>query len=196
MIVTLLLLTGFIFVAYSIFLSNRRDSRMISSLCRRTSGLIIGAGAVSFWLLFGGCISDQGSFNNIEIKGYVRSLSDSSAVPGALVMAESMSSGSVMGGEESSGDGYYEIRWTSPTGNWNPVEYRVTVADIDGQLNGIFISQDTVVYNDNSEHEVDIIFDVDFFVEMVDDTTALFRQGTGSQTVCRHIFSGGYGDHG
>ena len=99
------------------------------------------------------------------------SQSDSAVVPGALIIIFSIKSGGSLGRVQTDADGFYNFHITLPTGNWDPLNYRLTVADMDGDTNGIFVSQDTVVYNDNSEHELNITFEVDFYVLMIEDTT-------------------------
>ena len=122
-------------------------------------------------LLFFGCISDQGSFNNITVSGYIRKATDSTVVPGALVMVSIDVLTEKSYGTYSNSSGYFEYKRTSPTHDWNPVEVTVTVADMDGENNGVFISQDTTLYDENVEGELDIDFDVDFYVQIVEDTT-------------------------
>jgi hypothetical protein len=120
-----------------------------------------------------GCISDQGSFNNVEITGYVRSESDSTPVPGAYLLIDVDVQDSKGIDQYTDSEGYYEYRATFPTRNWNPIEILVTVADVDGVLNGVFVSEDTLLYDDNTEHQLDISFTLDFYVHFVEDTTYL-----------------------
>ncbi|MBN2608307.1 MAG: hypothetical protein JXA64_04265 [Candidatus Fermentibacteraceae bacterium] len=120
-----------------------------------------------------GCISDQGSFNNVEITGYVRSESDSTPVPGAFLLIDVDVQYSKGTDNYTNSDGYYEYRVTVPTRDWNPIEILVTVADVDGDLNGIFISEDTLLYEDNTEHLLNIAFALDFYVHFIEDTTCL-----------------------
>ncbi len=120
-----------------------------------------------------GCISDQGSFNNVEITGYVRSESDSTPVPGAFMLIDVDVQYSKGNDNYTDSTGYYEFRTTVPTRDWNPIEILVTVADVDGDVNGIFISEDTVLYEDNTEHLLNISFTLDFYVHFVEDTTGL-----------------------
>ena len=129
--------------------------------------------AVTLVLVWGGCISNQGSFNNMEFKGYVMSLSDSTAVPGALVMIDRIFDKAKLGNVRTDGNGYYEYTITLPTGNWDPLKFKLIVADMDGDTNGVFVSQDTILYDDNIEHELNITFHADFYVQMLEDTTAL-----------------------
>lgn len=119
-------------------------------------------------LLIAGCISDQGTFNNVEITGYVRAESDSSAIPGALVIIGSSTSCTT------DSSGYYEYHRTIPTGQGDPLELLITVSDIDGETNGVFVSEDTLIYEDDTESELNLYYEVDFYVEIVGDS--LFQQ--------------------
>ena len=128
--------------------------------------------SAAFAFVFCGCISDQGSFNNIKVYGYVRKAADSTAVPNALVMVD-IDVLRKASADYSDSSGYFEYRITTPTFNWNPVEVMVTVADVDGENNGVFVTRDTTLYDDNEEGESDLFFNVDFYVQMVEDTINL-----------------------
>ena len=109
-----------------------------------------------------GCISDQGVFNNVEVSGYVRSAADSSAIPGALVMIHHSTTNTT------DSNGYYEYQRTFPTPRGEAVELEITVTDIDGEENGVFVARDTLIVEENPEDELDLHFEVDFYVEVVD----------------------------
>lgn len=129
--------------------------------------------AIAVTVTAGGCISDQGSFNNVEVSGYVMSESDSTPVQGALVIVDVDVLTDLTEELYTDSEGYYKYNSTFPTRDWNPLEILVTVADVDGEANGIFISEDTLLYEDNTEHLLDITFRLDFYVEFIEDTTSL-----------------------
>jgi hypothetical protein len=114
-------------------------------------------------LLMAGCLRDQGYFNNLYISGYVRAAPDSSAIPGALVILDKY-------GISSTTDsiGYYDCRVTVNVGQY-PLDVLVTVTDIDGEANGIFVSQDTLIYDENPDLQQSIYYEIDFYVEIVGD---------------------------
>ena len=144
---------------------------MRSELSRRilcSIALIVSAASA---MVFFGCISDQGSFNNISVSGYIRKATDTTVVPGALVMVTIDVLYEKSYGTYSDSSGYFEYKRTTPTRDWDPVEVTVTVSDMDGENNGVFITQDTTLYDDNAEGELDIDFVVDFYVQVVEDTT-------------------------
>ena len=114
-----------------------------------------------------GCISDQGTFNNVEISGYVRTESDSIPIPGVLVLVDPPGSPDTYTDE----NGFYEYRRTYPTGQGNPLELLVTAVDVDGESNGVFIAEDTLLYEEDTQHNLNIIWEVDFYVEILEDTT-------------------------
>lgn len=124
-----------------------------------------------FGIVFCGCISDQGTFNNITVSGYIKRAVDSAAVPGALVMIDIDILDEKSDGVYSNAEGYFKYHRTFPTYNWNTIEAVITVADMDGENNGVFVSQDTTLYDDNEEGELDIDFSVDLYVQIVEDTT-------------------------
>ncbi|MBD3277119.1 MAG: hypothetical protein GF388_02365 [Candidatus Aegiribacteria sp.] len=127
--------------------------------------------STAFAMILCGCISDQGSFNNITVSGHIRKATDSTVVPGALVIVNIDVLIEKSSGTYSDSSGYFEYRRTTPTYDWDPVAVTVTVADMDGEDNGVFISQDTTLYDDNAEGELNIDFVVEFYVQMVEDTT-------------------------
>ncbi len=112
-----------------------------------------------------GCIGDQGTFNNVDISGYVKAASDSSAIPGALVIVEPP--GSVNTSTDS--NGYYEYHRTFSTGHGDPLEILVIVTDVDGDSNGVFISQDSLIYEENTADSLNLVYEIDFYVEIVGD---------------------------
>ncbi|MEN8209578.1 MAG: hypothetical protein ABFR50_10055 [Candidatus Fermentibacteria bacterium] len=116
-------------------------------------------------LLLQGCISDQGTFNNVNISGYVRAEPDSTAIPGALLMVGYQSTKNT-----TDSTGYYEYHRTFPTGQGDPLELVVTVTDIDGEVNGVFVSQDTLIYEENTESQLNLYYEIDFYVEIVADS--------------------------
>ncbi len=129
---------------------------------------LITATSVILIMLFSiGCISNQGTFNNVDISGYVMTESDSTAISGALIMVKPPSDISTY----SDSTGFYRYHRTYPTGQGDPLELQITVIDIDGAENGIFISMDTVVYEDETEENLNLFYEVDFFVEIVEDST-------------------------
>jgi len=43
----------------------------------------------------------------------------------------------------------------------------ITVMDVDGVLNGSFLTRDTILYNDDLDASLTIVFETDIYVEMV-----------------------------
>ena len=119
------------------------------------------------------CPGDQGTFNNVEINGYVRSLSDSTCIPGAFILIQRVHDSRSPYVYRTDANGYFRHYRTIPTGNWEPLKYSITASDMDGDTNGIFISSDTVVYDDNTAHVSDIVFQVEIYVQMVEDTATI-----------------------
>lgn len=129
------------------------------------------AAALAVSVMAAGCISDQGTFNQVEITGYVMNEADSTPVPGAILIFDLDVHYSKGAQTYTDSDGYYRYSsGTFPSQDWNPIEIEVTVADVDGDSNGVFISEDTLLYEDNTEHLSDISFELDFYVEFVDGT--------------------------
>jgi hypothetical protein len=104
-----------------------------------------------------GCIDNF----NIRVSGYVRNMADSSAVPGAFLLR---------GGSSTTTDsnGFYEFGGYSPEHD-EAVEMLLIVTDVDGENNGIFVSRDTLVILDGTQHLQDIELHINLYVEMVGD---------------------------
>ncbi|OPL19186.1 MAG: hypothetical protein AVO35_12095 [Candidatus Aegiribacteria sp. MLS_C] len=127
--------------------------------------------AAAVAMMAAGCISDQGTFNQVEITGYVMNEADSTPVPGAYLIFDLDVHYSKGNTPYTDSSGYYEYRTgTFPSQDWNPIDIKVTVTDVDGDSNGVFISEDTTLHEDNTEHLSDISFELDFYVEFVDGT--------------------------
>jgi len=107
--------------------------------------------------LTAGCIDNF----NIIVSGYVRNLADSSSVPGALLL---------WGGSSTTTDsnGFYKFGGYSPEHD-DAVELLLIVTDVDGENNGIFVSKDTLVILDGTQHIQDIMLNIDLYVNMVGD---------------------------
>ncbi len=107
--------------------------------------------------LTAGCIDNF----NIRVSGFVRNMADSSAVPGALMLLD----GSIT---DTSSNGFYEFGGYSPEHD-DAVELLLVVTDADGENNGIFVSKDTLVILDGTQHIQDIELHINIYVEMVGD---------------------------
>ncbi len=90
-------------------------------------------------------------------------MSDSSAVTGALVIIKGSSTSTDI-------NGYYKSRSYS-TRQGDLFELHIIVTDVDGENNGVFVSRDTLLSVEGSEHIQDITFEINFYVEMVEEYT-------------------------
>lgn len=142
--------------------------------CTRSRRILLSSliAAIALAIAGGGCISDQGTFYNLEFRGYVLRMSDSTAVPGALIVIDRIIEKRILGSLRTDADGYYDFKITFPSGGETPLEFQVTVADMDGDTNGVFVSQDTMFYGEGVQIENYLVYEVDFYVEMVEDTTS------------------------
>jgi hypothetical protein len=113
---------------------------------------------------------DNGRINNFEAAGCVRSVVDSSSIPGALVILDLVSEKGSQAGVYTDSLGYYFHRITSPTALYDSVGFHITVTDVDGTLNGVFVSADTLVYSGDLDSALTIVFEVDFYVEMIEES--------------------------
>ncbi len=52
---------------------------------------------------------------------------------------------------------------------FDSLHYGGIVTDVDGENNGIFVSKDSLVILDGTQHIQDIQLNIDIYVEMVDD---------------------------
>ncbi len=91
---------------------------------------------------------------------------DSNAVSGALVI-------SMGSGKTTDSNGYYEFSRSYTNGDTDPLELQVTVADVDGVNNGVFVSKDTLISVEGMEHIQDITIQIDLYVEMIDNSPNL-----------------------
>lgn len=91
-------------------------------------------------------------------------MSDSSAVHAALVIIERSST-------NTDSNGYYEYHRTYPTGQGDPLELLVIVTDVDGASNGVFVSKDTLIYEENTADNLNLVYEIDFYVKIVGDST-------------------------
>ena len=107
---------------------------------------------------------------NINISGYVRSMSDSSAIPGALVIVDPP--GAVNTYTDS--NGYYESKSHS-TRQGDLFELHMIVTDVDGVNNGVFVSKDTLIYEEDTANNLNLVYEIDFYVEIVGDSTNSYR---------------------
>lgn len=126
--------------------------------------------ALAAALLASGCFFfDGGDFNQIYFSGYVRSATDSSAVPGARV------SFLILTDEDppvysriTDYQGYYHEHATIPVNSLSSEveqrEWLVTVEDVDGDSNGVFITQDTIVIEDDPQNNLETSFHLDFYI--------------------------------
>lgn len=118
-------------------------------------------------LMFSGCISDQGRFSMLELSGHVRHQSDSSSVQGALVLF-SVGSSTSQSDTFSDSTGFFSFTSTFPSEHYDTIPFTVTVADADGEANGLFLSQDTVLVEEHPDDSTMITFEVDFYVELLE----------------------------
>jgi len=63
--------------------------------------------------------------------------------------------------------GYYEYAEAWPTEQYDTTRVMITVMDVDGVLNGNFLTRDTLLYNDDLDASLTIVFETDIYVEMV-----------------------------
>jgi len=122
-----------------------------------------------FLLLFSCNPFYGGRFNNFEVVGYVRSLTDSTAIPAAclLIDLELLERDSSYATVYTDSLGYYEYAEAWPTEQYDTTRVMITVMDVDGVLNGSFLTRDTILYNDDLDASLTIIFETDIYVEMV-----------------------------
>jgi len=127
--------------------------------------------AVALAVGVSGCISDQGSFNQLSFTGYVRSASDSSAIPGAGVITDCFSYQDPSSNlAYCDSNGYYEEKFSIPvgalSGQTDVRVWLVVVFDADGDIHGVFLPRDTLLNEYDPMTVLETHFDVDFYVEM------------------------------
>ena len=136
--------------------------RLLRWILRRSLLLVIALTA-SFTV---GCFDNF----NIGISGNVRNQDDSSHVEGALVLLGGR-------GVTTNSNGFYKFGGYSPE-HETTAEVHLTVTDVDGEINGVFISRDSLVVLDGTQYIQDIDLTIDFYVEMVDNES-------GTNSACR-----------
>ena len=126
-----------------------------------------------FSLIFCGCSAfDNGRINNIDISGYVFNIADSSAVPGALIHFSHNFTKSKFycGYAYTDSLGYFEHFCTQPTAESSVgLETTLVLIDDDQAENGVFLTRDTTLYEDNLDSALTIVFEVIFYVEMIEE---------------------------
>ena len=127
--------------------------------------LIAVSAALIFSVIQGaGCVSGHGNYISVAISGYVRSAEDSSGVPGALIIAEGQPTDKTGVYTDSQGR-YSYSRSFSRDGDM--LRLSVTAVDIDGEANGLFVSRDSTIIEDNMEDVLSISFRLNFYVTML-----------------------------
>lgn len=136
----------------------------------RVYGTGIALTVLFFYLLLCNCfLFDNGRFNIIDVSGYVRSMTDSSAVRGACVLV----SIEFHKGKDPCTDiytdslGYFEYTSTHPTEPYDAIQVELIAVDIDEAENGVFLSKDTLLIEDDLDASSTVTFEVDLYVEMV-----------------------------
>ena len=144
------------------------DLKALNSLRLYGSGIALTV--LVFYLLLCNCfLFDNGRFNIIDVSGYVRSNTDSSAVPGACVLV----SIELLKGKDPCADvytdslGYFEYTSTQPTEPYDAIQVELIAIDIDEAENGVFLSKDTLLIENDLDASSTINFEVDLYVEMV-----------------------------
>lgn len=123
-------------------------------------------------ILLQGCISGTDKYISMDISGYVRSESDSTAVPGAYIIVSRLAADKgTMADTFTDGNGFYEYHQSYSMDNGESLGIRVTVVDVDGDTGGVFVSEDSVFCWENTEGISDISIVLDLYVHMASDIT-------------------------
>lgn len=125
-----------------------------------------------FYLLYCGCfIFDNGRFNIIDVSGYVRSAVDSSAVPEVCVLVdiEFLKGKAPCIDTYTDSLGYFEFTGTYPTELYDAIQVELIAVDIDGTENGVFLSKDTLLIEDDLDASMTIVFETVLYVQMLNE---------------------------
>ena len=137
-------------------------------LGRLISWIPLSAVAIALASVFAaGCVDNF----SIGVSGHVRNQADSAPVEGALVILDGR-------GVTTDPSGYYQFGGYSPE-HETAVEVLLIVTDFDGEINGVFVSRDTLVTLDGTQHIQDVQLNIDFYVEMVDGGSGTGSTGSG-----------------
>jgi hypothetical protein len=118
-------------------------------------------------LLLCSCSLDHQRATKVNITGCVRSLPDSAAVSGAmLILKDSRGITRFSSIAQSNGDYSFNRFWNRE--NEDDLIILLIVADSDGYENGAFLSRDTLLLVENATGIDSIAFRVDFLVEMIE----------------------------
>ena len=120
-------------------------------------------------ILTTGCFlfPSSGFYNILEIKGYVLSSIDSTAVEGAEILVYEATGSLVKDTAYSDSFGYFTCRWSSladDAGDYR--EWIVVVHDIDGDQNGVFAEKDTTLIEEDPEHNAYAEWELIFYVDL------------------------------
>jgi len=123
----------------------------------------------SVLVLATGCFlfPSSGFYNILEIKGYVLSSIDSTAVEGAEILVYEATGNLVKDTAYSDSLGYFTCRWSSladDAGDYR--EWIVVVHDIDGDQNGVFADKDTTLIEEDPEHNAYAEWELIFYVDL------------------------------
>lgn len=128
---------------------------------------IVPAAALTLALLqWSGCVSGHGNYISVAISGYVRSAEDSSAVRGALIVVDDQAPGKR--GTYTDQGGYYNYSSGFSREGGDILRVFVTAVDIDGEANGLFVSRDSTIIENNMGDVLSISFRLDLYVSMLD----------------------------
>ncbi len=128
------------------------------------ASIVLSAGILSIVL---SCFGN-GTFANAQVSGCVRMGSDSTPVQGALVEMDNTDLFENVDSIFTDSTGCYFHSRTYPTGQGDPLNILVTVTDVDGDSNGVFLPQDTLLFEESTEEDWDFEYQVDFYVQDID----------------------------
>ena len=132
--------------------------------------LWVALATVMLLIMFQGCLSGGNpKYVDVSISGYVRTDSDSAAVPGAYISVSWQTGGKgTMRDIYTDGNGFYEYNHNYRIDDdGDSFSLKLTVVDVDGDTCGIFVSQDCVLRWENTEGISEITVSQDFYVHMV-----------------------------
>jgi hypothetical protein len=140
----------------------------------RSQQLIALTGAMAIILTCSGCfLFDEGDFDNIDFKGYIRWSTDSTGVPNAAIHIENVTEYDREKAESrdfyADENGYFDERITIPanalTSQVPEREWLFTTYDADSTEHGVFVSVDTLLIEVDPQHVFKTQFLFDLYVD-------------------------------